>query len=115
MRKKSFRNYDINDSKTTFTQPSLTVPGQTLSLRELLERYVVSGTVETHRGVYDMELPENFEKMDVFEKLDMAAQLRQGIANAQAAADQPPPPAPPHDAPTLTPTPPPPIIQKDAE
>lgn len=86
MRKKSFRNHEIQS--THFKGPSLTIPGQTLSLRDLLERYVMSGTVETHRGVYDsdLDLPDNIEKMDVFEKLDLAKNIRDGIEQHQQMA-----------------------------
>ncbi|AXL15344.1 hypothetical protein [Microviridae sp.] len=101
MRKISFRNFKPNTCATKFTQPSLTVPGQTLSLRELLERYVMGGQIEQFKGVYDgdSDLPDNLEQMDTFEKLDLARNLRESINNAQF--EQPTSPTP-----TLTPPPP---------
>lgn len=59
-----------------FTEPSVTVPGQTLPLKVLLERYVRGGDVQVFPGVYDDVLPDNIEKMDVFERLELASALK---------------------------------------
>lgn len=80
--------YNVKPSEgQIFTDPSLTIPGQSLSLRELLERYVISGTTETFKGTYtgeeETEIPDNIEKMDRMEKLDLARDLRHSIADAQ--------------------------------
>lgn len=72
----------------TFTGPSLTVPDQSLSLKDLLERYVMGQNVETFKGVYNGDqddIPENIDRMDHLEKLDLARQVRGKIAETQAA------------------------------
>lgn len=66
---------------------SLTVPNQTLSLRDLLERYVMSGTTEvfpaTYTGMEENILPDDIEKLDPFQRRDLAAQLGEYIAEGQ--------------------------------
>lgn len=85
----------------TFTGPSLTIPDQSLSLKDLLERYVMGQSVETFQGHYngeDHDVPLGIERMDQLEKLDLARQVRQGIKEAQenlSRKPSPPPPTPP--------------------
>lgn len=71
---------------------SLTIPGQTLPLRTLLDRYVMGGNVEVFPPVYlgeeETDIPDDLERMDPFEKLEMARELRQSIADAQLGKQQ---------------------------
>lgn len=69
----------------TFTLPSETVPGMTLSIKELLARFVRGDNVTTFDPVYtdDPDIPDNLERMDPMERLDYARSLRQGISDAQ--------------------------------
>lgn len=80
-------------------QPSLTVPGMTLSLKQLVERYTRGGNVAMFNPVYtdDLDIPDNLERMDPMERLDHARQIQQGISEyrmkkineaRQAAADK---------------------------
>lgn len=64
-----------------FKRPSLTVPGQTLSLKQLLDRYVKGQDVDVFTPQYseDPDIPDNLEKMDTLEKLDLAQNIRRGI------------------------------------
>lgn len=66
--------FEISDAK------SMTVPDQTLTIRQLLERYTTGGSVATFTPVYngDEEFAE-FEKMDKLDKLMYAQELEEGI------------------------------------
>jgi len=74
------RNYD---HKTTvnerYTKPSLTIPGQTLSLQQLLERYVRGSNVERFNGVYTHEVPPGMENLTKIEKIEMARNLKNNV------------------------------------
>lgn len=61
--------------------PSLTVPGQTLPLRQLVERYIRGGDVEVFSGFYDEgdDIPDNIERMSEIERLDYARDLKRSI------------------------------------
>lgn len=65
--------------------PSMTVPNQTLSLQELLKRYVRGQDVTVMPGVYhgeDHDMPD-IEHMDAVERLELAQKIRGGIESAQ--------------------------------
>jgi len=90
-----------------FTLPSETVPGQTLSMSELLKRYVRGEAVEVFEaqwGVPD-DVPTDIQYMDKQDQLTMAREIRTAIKRHQ---DKPgPTPAPPAPPPLPgTPTPP---------
>lgn len=57
--------------------PSLTVPGQTLSLKQLLQRYVRGDSIATFQPMFsdDLDVPD-YEYMDELDRLDMAHQLK---------------------------------------
>lgn len=60
--------------------PSLTVPDQTLSLRQLLERYTRGQGISIKRDVtYSEEDFTDLEKMDKFERADLKSQNQQYI------------------------------------
>lgn len=83
---KNHRTYETNG------KPSLTIPGQTLSLKVLLERFTRGQHVETFTPVYDDgQFPPEIERMDKLDKLDYARQLREGIAEVQNRATRPKP------------------------
>lgn len=62
------------------TKPSLTVPGMTLSLRDLLDRYIKGGDVTTFTPVYagDVDMPD-IAGMSEMDKIDMSRTLKDGI------------------------------------
>jgi len=64
-----------------FTKPSQTVPGMVPDLRDLIDRYVRGEHVEQFNPVYiDNDLvPDNFERMDVFDRAELAHELKLGI------------------------------------
>lgn len=66
---------EIND------EPSLTVPGMTLSLEELLRRHVRGEHVSVFTPVFseDPGIPDGLERMDEMDRLDMSRALKQGI------------------------------------
>lgn len=69
-----------------FTMPSKTVPGMTLGLPELLERYVRNpDSVARFTPVYsdDDDIPDNIERMDEMERIDLARDIKQGIGEFQ--------------------------------
>lgn len=90
---------EVND------QPSLTVPGMTMSLEELLRRYVRGENVQTFQAVYagEEDIPD-FNAMSETDKIDMANDLAEFIA-AQQIKQQPLPKPKPEPAPTPEPTP----------
>lgn len=69
------RNYEAN------TQPSLTVPDQTMTIREILVRYArglpISGNVPIYEGE-DNDLPDP-RTMDLAERADFAEQVQEEI------------------------------------
>nr|QJB19923.1 MAG: hypothetical protein [Microvirus sp.] len=61
-------------------KPSKTVPGQTLPLKVLVERYVRGQHVEVFNAEYvEDENLDGLERMDAVERLEFAQQLKQGI------------------------------------
>lgn len=64
--------------------PSLTVPGMTLSLQQLLEKYVQGGDVAMFPPVYagDVIMP-NIERMTVQDRLDLSRELAIAIKEDQ--------------------------------
>lgn len=100
--------YDDNGKGTLLAgetfhgQISKTVPGMTLSLKDLLARYVRGEQVEVFSPVYsdDPDIPDNLELMSVQDRLDAAREIRGAIdvfqrEKKEAAAAPPPPPPPP--------------------
>lgn len=66
--------------------PSKTVPGMTLSLQELLRRYVKGDPVKTFEPVYlgdDDFLPNNLDSMSEMDRIDYKNDLKQGISDFQ--------------------------------
>lgn len=62
------------------TLPSLTVPGQTLSLQQLLDRYVRGDQVAVFNPVYTEDpMFDGLEQMDEMDRRDLALGIREGI------------------------------------
>ena len=82
--------------------PPITVPGQDMSIQEVLMRYQQGRDVSTFNGVYTDNpfVPDGWERMDIQERLDYQRSLKSSVlsaaANLQRRADvsQPPTPAP---------------------
>lgn len=62
---------------------SATIPGQTLSLKELLTRYTRGQSIETFTPVYDEGYYPDTSRMDKLDKLDLARQLKTSIEDIQ--------------------------------
>ena len=89
------------------TKPSLTVPGMTMSLEELLKRYVRGDSVTTFTPVYvgDDDMPD-IASMTEMDKIDLARDLQSGIEIVRNRKTQKPEPLPvPEPAPAPTPEP----------
>lgn len=69
--------------------PPITVPGQALSIQEVIARYQSGRDVSHFAGSYtDSDLvPDNWERMDVMERLDYTRQMRVDIALAARRMD----------------------------
>jgi hypothetical protein len=73
------------------TKPSETIPGMTLGLRELVDRYTIKDLREGKTGVamftptysHDLDIPDNLERLDVQDKLEMAREIRGTISDYQ--------------------------------
>jgi len=72
-----------------FTLPSLTIPGQSLSLKTLLERYVKGGAVAVFPPVYsdDPLIPDDLERMDEIERIEFARGIKTALHNARSRKD----------------------------
>jgi hypothetical protein len=75
--------------------PSLTVPGMTLSLRELLDKYVRGENVSMFEPIYsdDGSIPDDLERLSPTERIDMAREIRAGIDEHQKRKRDIPPAA----------------------
>lgn len=73
------KQYEVN------TQPSMTVPNQTLPMKTILERYArglpIEGTVKT--PVYDLDMPD-IRNLDIEERAQLALQLADHVKSLQA-------------------------------
>lgn len=70
------------------TKPSLSIPGQTLSLEELIRRYTRGQSVETFAPVYhgdDDLIPVNWERMSEMERLDLSREIKGHLDDARRA------------------------------
>lgn len=68
------------------TKPSQTIPGMTLSLQELLKRYVKGDPVVLFEPVYlgeDDTIPDNLELMDEIQRLEMSRDIKEAIKTHQ--------------------------------
>jgi len=76
-----------NPAFETFSLPSMTIPGQTLSLKQLLERYVRGETITTFSPTFsgDDDLPDGIEKLDPMDRIDMARNIKAAIKHHQNA------------------------------
>lgn len=71
---------------------SETIPNQAMSLRELLQRFVRGQAVPPARqGGYEEEDFSDFDKLDKFEKMEMAINVRQEIRAMQEEMQNPAP------------------------
>lgn len=97
------RKYEMNG------KPSKTVPGQSVPLRQLVERYVRGQEVPVFEPSYDEHghLPDNLETMSRFDKIDLARQIRESIQEHQNRPKPEPKPTKPEPAPVPVPDSPP--------
>lgn len=81
------------------TKPSMTIPDQTLSMKDLVDKYIRGEHVEVFQGTYSDEDFSEFDTMDKMEKLEYARQVGEVIQEIQYNANKPKPkpvpPAPP--------------------
>lgn len=74
------------------TLPSLTVPGMTMSMRELVLRYTRGESVPTFTPQYNAEndiIPENLERLDQQDKLMLSKQLGDAIQTERSRRSSP--------------------------
>lgn len=93
---KTWYNYS-GPKKEKFTLPSLTVPDQTLSLHDLISRYVRGQEVPVYQPVFldeDSPVPPGLENMTVQDRIDLARELKENIVGRRAAMRKEPAPAP---------------------
>lgn len=97
------------------TKPSMTVPGQTLPLKTLLDRYIKGGNVEIFNGSYDDDgdIPEGIERMDPQDRLTLAREIGESLNTLQTK--QAPKPQKPEPAPQPIPNPPAPSAEPDVK
>jgi len=75
-----YQNYStyVRPPGEVIESPGLTVPGQALAVRDILERYVRGRDVETFAGVYtDSDLvPDGWERMDEIERIEYTRAMK---------------------------------------
>lgn len=74
------------------TLPSQTVPGMTMSLRQLVERYTRGEPVPAFTPVFvgdDDVIPDNLERMDVQDKLMLSKDLADAIQTERSRRSSP--------------------------
>lgn len=83
-------------------KPSLTVPGQVLPIRTVLDRFRRGQSVQSFNPVYNPDLPPGYESMDKIERIEAAraqsrtvARIRKALATQQAQQKESPAPEPP--------------------
>lgn len=60
--------------------PLITIPDQTLSIRQILDKFTKTGQVpNVHKGTNLEEDLTEYENLDKFEKMDLARDLKQSI------------------------------------
>lgn len=89
-----YHNFDFEKDvrKEEFTQPSLTVPHHTMSLKELVDRFTRGDSINVLDPDYAIEDEEYDEldlidvsRLDEIEKLEFAKDLKNAIADEKAA------------------------------
>lgn len=79
-----------------FMLPSLTIPDQTLSLKDLISRYVRGQEIPTFTPQFDVDdevVPVNLEKMTPQDRLDLARAVRKEIKEKREAMAKAAPPS----------------------
>lgn len=84
-RKKIVTAHNFVPSGYECKKPGLTVPGQTLSLRSVLDRYRRGQSVQTFSPVYNPEMPVGYENLTKIEKIEMARQQPYHVARIRKA------------------------------
>jgi len=67
-----------------FTQPSVTVPGQVHSIKQILERFRRGQGVQSFPGVYNPEVPPGYETMDKIERIEAAREQAAKVSRMRA-------------------------------
>lgn len=88
--------------------PSLTVPGQVLSIRTVLDRFRRGQSVQSFSPVYNPDIPPGFENMDKIERIEAARvqrssveRMRKALSAKQKRDSMPPAPVPASEPPAL--------------
>lgn len=79
-----------------FKKPSLTVPGQVLPIRTVLDRFRRGQSVQSFNPVYNPDLPPGYEAMDKIERIEAAraqarnvARMRRALSEKQKSKEEP--------------------------
>lgn len=92
-----------------FKMPSKTIPGQTMSLQEILRRYVRGEQIKQFTPQYagDDDIP-NVERMNEMDRLDMARAMKEELTEIVGKFKKPKPVENPSPTPAPSPIPNPP-------
>lgn len=87
-------------------KPSLTVPGQVLPIRTILDRFRRGQSVQSFTPIYNPDFPPGYEGMDKIERIEAAraqadnvARIRRALSDKKKREEQPPAPPPPSPPP----------------
>jgi len=90
--------------------PTLTVPGQVLPIRTIMDRFRRGQSVQSFTPVYNPDLPPGFESMDKIERIEAARaqkasveRMRRALSEKQKRDSMPTAPVPASEPPVLPP------------
>lgn len=71
----------VNYKREPLTGPSLTIPGQTRTLSEIVERFIRGDSTEVFKGTFSETFPPGFENLTELERLEMSRDIDAGVAD----------------------------------
>lgn len=80
MKKKSVTSHNYQPVAFKPAGKSQTVPGQILTLRQVVDRFRRGQNVQTFSGSYDANLPPGWENMDRLEKIDYQREHKSSVS-----------------------------------
>jgi len=97
-RKKVITAHNFRRTGFEFSKSSLTVPGQVLPIRTVLDRFRRGQAIQSFNPVYNPEVPPGYEGLDKIERIEAAreqankvARIRQALANKDKRVNEPTP------------------------
>lgn len=85
---RTLQNYDWRKGGEPISKkPSVTVPDQSMTIREILTRFTRGQSVPTRQPIYDGEEMPDLNRMDLSEIKDMRDQVQETLADVRRASE----------------------------